>query len=149
MNPDSIILKCNQCGTKNRIPRNRLHDRPICGKCRTPISVSKIYDRPIIITDQTFHNEIISFSGPVLVDCWAPWCSACSMISPVLAELAKKYAGRVKIAKLNVDQNPITASQYAIQSLPTILVFKNGQVINRLAGAYPREEIEKQVLAII
>jgi thioredoxin 2 len=71
------------------------------------------------------------------------------MMTPILVALAGKYAGRVKIAKLNVDQNPITASKYHIQSVPTLLFFKNGQIINRLAGGYPKEEIEKQLLTIL
>jgi len=149
MNPDSLLVKCNHCGTKNRIPKNRLHDHPICGRCRSPLPPPIIHDRPIIVTDQTFHNEIIMSLGPVLMDCWAPWCSTCSKMTPILIALAGKYAGRVKIAKLNVDQNPITASKYHIQSVPTLLFFKNGQIINRLAGGYPKEEIEKQLLGIL
>lgn len=149
MNPDSIIVKCNSCGTKNRIPKDRLHDRPICGRCRTSLPASRIYDRPIIITDPTFQNEILSFPGSVLVNFWAPWCSTCRMIAPVLTELARKYGDRVKIATLNVDENPLTASKYNILSLPTMLLVKNGQIINRLVGGYPREEIEKQLATIL
>jgi thioredoxin 2 len=149
MNPDSIIIRCKSCGTKNRIPKNRLNDTPVCGRCHTPLSKEKIYDYPVDITDQTFKDEVISYPGPALVDCWAPWCGPCQMITPVLQQLAMKYAGRIKIAKLNADENPVTASQFAIQSIPTILVFKNGKNVNRLVGALPRNEIEKNILSII
>jgi thioredoxin 2 len=149
MKPENFLVKCNHCGAKNRIPGNRLRDRPICGKCRSPLPPLSIYDRPLIVTDQTFHGEILMSPGPMLVYCWAPWCSTCSMITPVLAGLAKKYAGRAKIAKLNVDENRVTSSAYHIQSVPTLLFFKNGQLINRLLGGYASDEIEKQLLAIM
>ena len=149
MNPESIIIRCNNCGTKNRIPNNRLNDFPVCGRCHTPLSRSRIYDRPVDITDQTFGNEVISYPGPVLLDCWAPWCGPCKMITPVLEQLAKEYAGKIKIAKLNVDENPVTSSQFAVQSIPTMLLFKNGKMVNRLVGALPKGEIEKQILAIL
>lgn len=149
MNPDSIIIRCKSCGTKNRIPKNRLNDSPVCGRCHTPLSKEKIYDYPVDITDQTFKDEVISYPGPVLVDCWAPWCGPCQMITPVLEQLAREYAGRIKIAKLNADENPVTASQFAVLSIPTILIFKNGKNVNRLVGAFPKNEIEKNILSII
>lgn len=149
MKLDSFLVKCNHCGTKNRIPGNRLQDRPICGSCRSPLPPVSIYDRPVIVTDQTFHSEILLSPGPVIVDCWAPWCSTCGMITPTLVALAKKYAGRAKIAKLNVDENQATSSKYNIQSVPTLLFFKNGQMVNRLTGGHPIDEIEKQLLAVM
>ncbi|UCD33180.1 MAG: thiol reductase thioredoxin, partial [Desulfobacterales bacterium] len=108
-----------------------------------------MHDRPVIITDHTFHNEIILSLSPTLVNCWAQWCTTCSMLTPILLDLARKYAGRAKIAKLNVDQNPIIASKFHVQSVPTLLFFKNGRMINRLAGGFPKEEIERQLLAIM
>lgn len=149
MNTDTTIVRCSQCGTKNRVPIRRLHDRPICGKCKTPLSAQSSYDSPVDVTDKTFRDEILSFSGPVLMDCWAPWCGPCRMVAPVLNQLAADYAGRIKIAKLNVDENPITASQYAIQSIPTMLLFKNGQQVNKLVGALPKEEIERHLISLL
>jgi thioredoxin 2 len=149
MSPDSIIIRCSHCGTKNRISKDRVHDFPVCGRCHTPLSKARIYDHPVAITDQTFTEEVVSFPGPVLVDCWAPWCGPCRMITPVLNELATEYAGRIKIAKLNVDENPATASRFDVQSIPTLLVFKNGKNINRLVGALPKSEIEKSILSVM
>ena len=92
---------------------------------------------------------MIASSGSVLVDCWAPWCAPCRTVAPIIDELADKYAGGVKIAKLNIDENPMITSQYTIRSIPTMLLFKDGKLVNRLVGALPKEEIEHHLLAIM
>ncbi len=149
MSQESMIIRCKKCGTKNRIPRDRLEDKPVCGKCRVPLPIDMDFSAPVNVTDRTFHDEVISYPGTVLVDFWAPWCGPCRTIGPVLEQLAGKYVGKVKIAKLNVDENPLTASQYAVQSIPTMIFFKNGKKGNRLVGAQPKQEIEKQLNAFI
>jgi thioredoxin 2 len=149
MTPDSVILRCKQCGTKNRVPKQRLNDRPICGKCRAPLPPDPIFDQPVVVTDQTFQQEVLDFSGPVLLDCWAPWCGPCQMVAPLLIQLAKEFAGRAKIAKLNVDQNPITAGRYHVMSIPTILLFKNGQLVNSIAGALSKNEMDRHLRGIV
>lgn len=149
MNLDNLILLCHNCGTKNRVPTHRLKDHPVCGKCKTSLSVENVYDHVVDVTDQTFQNEIISYTGPVLLDCWAPWCGPCKMVTPILDQLAKTYAGRIKVAKLNVDENQQTAARYNVQSIPTMLFFKHGQVVNSLIGAQPKTEIERQVKALL
>jgi thioredoxin 2 len=145
MNQDSVVLRCGNCGTKNRIPKTRLDDKPLCGKCRTPLAIRAVHDRPVTITDSSFREEVEAFLGTVVVDCWAPWCGPCRMVSPALEALASEYAGRLKIAKLNVDENPLISSQYAIQSIPTLLIFKDGHLVNRLVGALPKVEIERHL----
>jgi len=145
----NIMVKCPRCGAKNRVPRERINQRPICGRCKTPLKKADFPAVPVDITDQTFNREVLSFSGPVLVDCWAPWCGPCRMVGPILVQLASEYAGRLKIAKLNVDENPATASRYGIQSIPTMLLFKNGNHVNTLVGALPRDEIERQLRIIL
>ncbi|MCD6298449.1 MAG: thioredoxin TrxC [Deltaproteobacteria bacterium] len=149
MDQESIIVRCANCGAKNRIPKERLGEGPICGKCKAPLKVATSPAIPVDVTDQTFSQEVLSFPGPVLVDCWAPWCGPCRMVAPVLEQLASEYAGRLKIAKLNVDENPATASQYGIQSIPTMLLFKNGNQVNSLVGALPKPEIERHLLTIL
>jgi len=149
MDQQSTIIQCSNCGTKNRIPTNRLQDKPVCGKCRTPLIVGAVYDHPVTVTDTTFSMEVLSYPGAVIVDCWAPWCGPCHMVSPILDQLASEYAGRVKVAKLNVDENPATASQYAIRSIPTMLFFRNGKFVKNLVGALPRGEIERHLKSIV
>ena len=106
-------------------------------------------DSPADITDRSFEKEVLSFPGPVLVDCWAPWCGPCHMVAPILNELASEYAGRLKIAKLNVDENPETASRYDTRSIPTMLIFKGGKLVERIVGALPKERIEQYILSVI
>jgi thioredoxin 2 len=142
---ESIIVKCGTCGTKNRISKDRLNDKPVCGKCGERLPSIPKYDHPVDITDQSFENEITQHPGTVLLDCWAPWCGPCKAIAPVLEQLAKEYAGKVKIAKLNVDENPQTASRFGIRSIPTMMLFKNGEMVNTLVGALPKPEIEKHL----
>jgi thioredoxin 2 len=146
---DEMIIRCLHCGTKNRMPEDRLSERPLCGKCGAKLVVMSDQGRPIEVTDSTFNREVISFPGSVLVDCWAPWCGPCKMVAPILDELASKYAGGVLIAKLNVDENPLTASRYEVRSIPTMLLFKDGNLVNRLVGALPKETIEQHLIAIM
>ena len=149
MNPDSLIVSCAQCGARNRVLRARSNQHPVCGKCRAPLVTGGTLDRPLDVTDRTFSAEVLSYPGTVLVDCWAPWCGPCRMVAPVLEQLAREYAGRLKIAKLNVDENPATATQYGIQSIPTMLLFKNGGQMNRLVGALPKQEIERHLVPLL
>jgi len=149
VNQDTTIVQCSNCGTKNRIPKSRLQDKPICGKCGSPLIVGIFHERPVIVKDSTFSMEVLSYPGAVIVDCWAPWCGPCHMVSPILNELASEYAGRVKIAKLNVDENPLTASQYSIRSIPTMLFFRDGKFVKNLVGALPKGEIEGHLQSIL
>ncbi len=149
MSNQGVIVKCRNCGIRNRVPRDRLGDGPVCGRCKAPLPVEAIPETPVNIYDSTFNNEVISHSGPVVVDAWAPWCGPCQMVGPILEQLAKEYSGRVKITKLNVDENPVTASKYGIRSIPTMLFFKDGKMINSVVGALPREEIERQLRALL
>lgn len=97
------------------------------------------------ITDANFDSEVLKSPVPVLIDFWAPWCGPCRAMSPVIDDLSAEYAGRVKIVKMNVDENTRTPSQYQIRAIPTMILFKNGQVVETLTGALPKEAL-KQVL---
>jgi thioredoxin 2 len=149
VNSASTIIRCQNCGTKNRIPNSRLQDKPLCGKCRRPLIIGTVHTHPVPVTDSTFGTEVLSYPGGVIVDCWAPWCGPCHMVSPILDQLASEYAGQVKIAKLNVDENPVTASQYSIRSIPTMLFFRDGKFIKHLIGALPRRDIEAHLQSIL
>ncbi len=102
---------------------------------------------PLELTDDNFEQEVLKSEVPVLVDFWATWCGPCKMISPILDEIAKEYAGRLKVGKLNVESNGNTPIKYGIMSIPSLLFFKNGQVIEQLSGAMPKksyvEKLEK------
>jgi len=150
MTGDAIIIPCPLCGAKNRIPANRKGDRAVCAKCKTPLQLPKSFpNRPVEVTDQTFAREVLQHAGLVLVDCWAPWCGPCRTVGPIMDQLAGEYAGRVKIAKLNTDQNQRIAGQFQIQSIPTMLFFKGGQLVNRQVGALPKNEIERLLRSIM
>lgn len=101
-------------------------------------------DKPIEVKDETF-LKTIQDSGLVIVDCWAAWCGPCRMIAPIVEELAHDYAGKMLFGKLNVDENPKTAEQYGIMSIPTLLVFKAGKLVDRIVGAMPRHMLESRI----
>ena len=141
MSSDSIIVKCPNCGAQNRIHTTRVQEghAPRCGKCKTPLPMGD--GKPVIVNDATFQQEVVQSSLPVFLDCWAAWCAPCRTLAPIVDQLASELAGRVKVAKLNVDENPQTATQFGIQSIPTMLIFKDGQVVDRLVGSQPKQAI--------
>ena len=99
----------------------------------------------IDVTDQTFEEEVIKSDLPVLVDLWAPWCRPCLMVAPVVEKLADKYNGRFKFCRLNIDENPQTAAKYQIMSIPTLLLFKGGQVVDTVIGAVPEQALQPKI----
>jgi thioredoxin 1 len=94
------------------------------------------------ISDAEFDQEVIKADMPVLVDFWAPWCGPCQMVAPMVEELAREFSGRVKIAKMNVDENPSTPPLYGIRAIPTLILFKAGEVVERIVGVVPKEELK-------
>jgi thioredoxin len=100
---------------------------------------------PIRVSETTFSEEVLQSPLPVLLDCWAPWCGPCRMMAPVMDDLAASLAGTVKVAKLNVDENPETSARLGIKSIPTLLLFKNGQILDQMIGAAPLATIEAAI----
>lgn len=148
-----LVVACSKCGTKNRVdPRNTSSQVAKCGKCGTlldlnhPIDVSES-TKPVIVTDATFQSEVLQSGKPILLDCWAPWCGPCRMVGPIMEQLAAESQGRYRIAKLNVDENPRTAAQFQIQSIPTMLIFKNGNLVDRIVGAQPKPAIAARLIS--
>ncbi len=111
-----------------------------------PTSSSPVYDHPVHLTDATFDQIVMQADTPVLVDFWAQWCGPCHMIAPTVEALAKEFSGKLLVGKLNVDENPRTAARYGIMSIPTLLVFKNGRVVDQIVGALPAPALRQRVM---
>ena len=99
----------------------------------------------VTITDQNFEEEVLRSNLPVVVDFWAPWCAPCRVVGPIIEDLAKEYAGKVKVGKMDVDENPDTSGQFGIMSIPTALFFKNGKPVQSIVGAQSKENYKKAI----
>jgi thioredoxin 2 len=142
-------VRCPACGTINRLAREKVEQglSPVCGRCKRPLP--DLDGRPVTVTDTTFTAEVERSPLPVLVDMWAAWCGPCRMIAPMIDELAAELAGRVRFAKLNVDENPATAARFDVRSIPTLLVLKGGREVDRFVGARPKAEIALRLEQLI
>jgi thioredoxin len=143
----SQLVKCSSCGTMNRIPPPQPGRAAICGKCKAPLDVSTATTAvgPIPVTDQTFAEQVERSQIPVLLDLWADWCGPCHMLAPTVDQLSSELAGKVKVAKLNIDENPNVANRFGVRSIPTLLVLKDGREVDRLVGVQPKQEILRRL----
>ena len=141
---DTTVIRCSHCGAGNRVAQDKLAQglQPVCGKCKTPLVARS---GPVIVTDATFAADVERSPLPVLVDAWAPWCGPCRMVGPIVDELATELAGKVRVAKLNVDENPGTAARFDVRSIPTMLVMVNGREVDRIVGALPKAQIQQRL----
>ena len=105
--------------------------------------------KPFDIDDSSFDQNVLQAEVPVLVDFWATWCGPCRMVAPVVEELAQEYEGKIRFAKLDVDQNPKTASKYGIMSIPTLIIFKNGEPVSHVVGFRPKAELKRELDAAL
>ena len=137
------IVACPTCGTKNRVDPTR---QAVCGKCRSPLAVEV---SPLIVTDQNFAAEVEKSPLPVLIDFWAAWCGPCRMVAPVIEQLAKELSGKVRVGKLDVDANQVTAGRFKVQSIPSLLIFQNGKEVDRLVGVQSKEAILRRLQAYL
>lgn len=129
---------CPSCGQKNRVPASA-PGKPTCAACRAGLPWLTEAD------DATFATVVEQSRVPVLVDLWAPWCGPCRMVSPAVERMAAKYAGRLKVTKVNVDIAPATAQRYNAMSIPTLLMIKDGTVVDRIVGAVPEPQLDTWV----
>ena len=146
--PDPQLIPCSACGALNRVPREKLEQglEPVCGRCKKPLTATY---KPLTVTDATFAAEVERSPLPVLLDMWAPWCGPCQVLTPVIEDLAAELAGRLRVAKLNVDENPATAARFNIRGIPALLVLKAGREIDRIVGVQPKAEIARRLERVL
>ena len=135
------IVSCPDCGTKNKISQAPSGQIPVCGKCTNQL--------PWLVeaSDASFDDEV-SAGVLVVADFWAPWCGPCRIVSPVLDELAKENRGSLKVVKLNVDNNPVVARKFNIRGIPTLVFFKDGDVVDTVVGALPKATLASKIAAL-
>ncbi|MGC2237190.1 MAG: thioredoxin [Pyrinomonadaceae bacterium] len=144
-NVNAQIISCPKCGAKNRIvPGGR--GEPVCGRCKTSLTAEA---HPVIITDQNFAGEVERSPLPVLIDFWAAWCGPCRIIAPTIEQLAKELSGKVRVGKLDVDANQMTAGRFHVRSIPTLLILKSGKEVERIVGVQSREYILQRLKAYL
>ena len=139
---DTMIV-CPGCGAKNRIPAEKQHLTPKCGRCGVRLSVSG--GTVIELSDQNFQQVVNNSTLPVLVDFCSPTCGPCHALAPVIEQLAGQYAGRALICKLDTSRHQMTAAQFQIRGVPTLIFFKNGQSVDQVVGAVPSQELEQRL----
>ena len=142
-----MIVACPKCGAKNRVDERAGSMQPVCGRCGAALPAAN--SSPVPVTDAIFAETVLRSDIPVLLDCWAPWCGPCRMLTPTIDALAAEAGGRYLVGKLNTDQNPATASRFNISSIPTLLVFHRGQLVDRLVGVQSKAAIAAKLDAAL
>ena len=141
---NTIVFPCNNCNTKNRVPADKQHLGPKCGSCGKPLEMTWAAV-PVELNDAAFAPFIRQATKPVMVDFFSPTCGPCRMMAPLIDKLAKQFAGRVIIAKLDTSRNRLTPCQFQIRGVPTLIFFKNGQVIDQITGAMPEDVLTQKL----
>jgi len=138
---EKTIAICENCGAKNSVEKGK-EENALCGNCGSKLN---FYKEPVQGTDEGFQKEVLESKRPVLVDFWAPWCMPCKMVAPILHEIQEEYSGRLKVVKINTDENQEVASNYGIMGIPTLILFNNGQEVDRVVGAVPKKKIQQML----
>jgi thioredoxin 2 len=143
------LVRCQHCGAMNRVATEKMGRgrAAVCGKCKSPLTSGG--GEPMTVTDGTFAEMVERSALPVLLDMWAPWCGPCRMVGPAVDEIARELAGRLRVGKMNVDENPVTSERFAIQSIPALLIFRDGREVDRIVGALPKSEILRRLERLV
>ena len=128
-----VTLRCAFCGTLNQVDLARAANRPKCGGCAKPM----LLDRPVKVSEEDFDKTVLGSAVPVLVDFYADWCAPCKMVAPLVDEIANDHIGKMLVAKVDTDRAPLISTRYGIRSIPTLLMFKDGEEVDRSVGFEP------------
>ncbi len=139
MTRQPAIIPCASCGKLNRVDLARADAQAKCGACRAALTV----DIPLVLTDATFDQVVSATAVPVIVDFYADWCGPCKMMAPVFAELARRQRGQALVVKVDTDRNPALATRFAVRSIPTLAVLRDGKEVARQVGAAPMAVLEE------
>jgi thioredoxin 2 len=131
-------IVCPQCHSVNRVPEERFADHPKCGACKAPL----FSGHPVELDAAGFHKHVAHSEIPVVADFWAPWCGPCRMMAPVFAQAATEFSGRAQLVKVNTEAEPGLAGRFGIRSIPTLVLFRNGKEVRRLAGAVDAQRLK-------
>ena len=138
---DGTVVVCPSCGKKNRVPASAT-GKPQCASCKAALPW-------IVDASDASLTDALKTKQLVLIDLWAPWCGPCKMVAPILEQLASRYAGRIKVVKVNVDDNPHTAQTYDARSIPTLVFVRNGSVVERMIGAQPAPALATRIDSLL
>ena len=140
---DPLTIACPHCHTANRVPADRLSDHPTCGKCKQRLFAGQ----PVELDAASFESHISRSDIPVVVDCWAPWCGPCRMMAPAFAQAAHQLEPRYRLAKLNTEEAQEIAARLGIRSIPTLIIFRDGEEIARQSGAMDTGNLVRWITA--
>ena len=135
-------MRCEACGAKNKIPADRVDAGAKCGKCGSLLKTQELFEpQPVMVTDGNFDAKVLKSPLPVLLFAWAPWCTTCVAVTPIIDEFASEAKGKVRVGKVNVEANPMLASKFNILSVPFLFIFDNGQMKESMPGALQKHEL--------